>query len=236
MGSVSVVWLLLWAWLIQDSPSKQPLISQAERDLINTSLGSSDKAGHNEPKAPVPWRRIFTSLPFLAILIAHTCSNWGWYTLLIETSFYFKQVHGMDIKENAIASSIPFLTMWFFSMILSKTLDALRGRGKMSTTWARKIATLIASVIPAICLGLLCYKLNTNLSIVLMGIGITSIGGMFCGFLSNHIDIAPNYAGTLMAITNTCATLPGIIMPIFVGAVTHGNVSKCNNSIFTIFG
>lgn len=61
-----------------------------------------------------------------------------------------------------------------------------------------------------------------------MGIGITSIGGMFCGFLSNHIDIAPNYAGTLMAITNTCATLPGIIMPIFVGAVTHGNVSKWN--------
>lgn len=56
--------------------------------------------------------------------------------------------------------------------------------------------------------------------------GITSIGGMFCGFLSNHIDIAPNYAGTLMAITNTAATLPGIIMPIFVGAITHGNVSK----------
>lgn len=48
---------------------------------------------------------------------------------------------------------------------------------------------------------------------------------MFCGFLSNHIDIAPKYAGTLMALTNTVATLPGIIMPIFVGAITHGNVS-----------
>lgn len=57
-------------------------------------------------------------------------------------------------------------------------------------------------------------------------VGVTSIGGMFCGFLSNHIDIAPNYAGTLMAITNTAATLPGIVMPIFVGAVTQGNVSK----------
>lgn len=56
--------------------------------------------------------------------------------------------------------------------------------------------------------------------------GITSIGGMFCGFLSNHIDIAPNYAGTLMAITNTAATLPGIIVPIFVGTITHGNVSE----------
>lgn len=129
----------------------------------------------------------------------------------------------MNIAENATASSIPFLTMWFFSMLLSKTLDIFRGRGKLSTTWARKIATLIASVIPAICLGALCNKLDTTVSIWIMGLGITSIGGMFCGFLSNHIDIAPNYAGTLMAITNTMATLPGIIMPIFVGAVTDGN-------------
>lgn len=48
---------------------------------------------------------------------------------------------------------------------------------------------------------------------------------MFCGFLSNHIDIAPTYAGTLMALTNTAATLPGIIVPFFVSEITHGNVS-----------
>lgn len=226
MGGVCAIWILFWLWLVQDSPSKQPLISQEERDYINTSLGSNDKTGHDEPKAPVPWRRIFTSLPFWAILVAHSCSNWGWYTLLIETSFYFKQVHFMDIKDNAVASSVPFLTMWFFSMTLSKSLDMLRARGKLTTTWARKIATLIASVIPICCLTALCNRFDTSLSIIVMGIGITSIGGMFCGFLSNHIDIAPNYAGTLMAITNTCATLPGIIMPIFVGAVTHGNVSE----------
>lgn len=56
--------------------------------------------------------------------------------------------------------------------------------------------------------------------------GITSIGGMFCGFLSNHIDIAPSYAGTLMALTNTAATIPGIIVPLFVSYMTEGNVSS----------
>lgn len=58
-----------------------------------------------------------------------------------------------------------------------------------------------------------------------MTIGIIAMGGMFSGFLSNHIDIAPNYAGTLVAITNTAATLPGIIVPLFVGFITKGNVS-----------
>lgn len=78
MGYASAIWIFLWVWLVQDSPSKQPLISQEERNYINSSLGSKDISEHEESKAPVPWRRVFTSLPFLAILVAHTCSNWGW--------------------------------------------------------------------------------------------------------------------------------------------------------------
>lgn len=59
-----------------------------------------------------------------------------------------------------------------------------------------------------------------------MSVGIVAMGAMFSGFLSNHIDIAPNFAGTLVALTNTAATLPGIIVPLFVGFVTHGNVRQ----------
>lgn len=64
---------------------------------------------------------------------------------------------------------------------------------------------------------------NRALAVVLMTIGVTCIGGMYCGFLSNHIDIAPNFAGTLVAITNCIATIPGFVVPIFVGKLTHGN-------------
>lgn len=172
MGLASAIWIFLWMWLVADSPNKQPLISQEERSYINASLGSSDKSAENEVKSPVPWRRVFTSLPFLAILVAHTCSNWGWYTLLIETSFYFKQVLHFNIKENAIVSSMPFLTMWFFSMILSKVLDTLRARGAISITLARKIATLFASVVPMICLLALCYiGCARTLAVLLIGVG-----------------------------------------------------------------
>lgn len=224
MGGLSCIWLVLWTFLIQDSPNKQALISQSERDFINNSLSDSG-SDHNAAKPPVPWGKIITSKAFWAILIAHTASNWGWYMLLIELPFYMKQVLKFNIKENAMATAIPFLTMWFFSIFLSKSLDILRTKGIITTTWARKIATLFASVVPAICLLCLCYiECDRGLAVILMGIAITSIGGMFCGFLSNHIDIASNYAGTLVAITNTVATLGGIIVPVFVGQVTHGNV------------
>lgn len=62
-------------------------------------------------------------------------------------------------------------------------------------------------------------------AVILMTIAVTSVGGMFSGFLSNHIDIAPNFAGTLMALTNTVATIPGIVVPIFVGKLLAIDVS-----------
>lgn len=227
MGGLGCIWLFLWLWLAQDTPSKQPLISIEERTMITTSLGGEENPhAHNAPKPPVPWKKVFTSGPFLAILIAHTCNNWGWYMLLIELPFYMKQVLQFNIKENAVVTAVPFLTLWFFSMFISKLLDTLRSKGVITTTNARKIATIISSGVPMCCLFALCFiGCERALAVALMGIAITSIGAMFCGFLSNHIDIAPNYAGTLMALTNTAATLGGIIVPIFVGHITHGNVS-----------
>lgn len=63
------------------------------------------------------------------------------------------------------------------------------------------------------------------IGVVLMTTAITAIGGMFCGFLSNHIDISPNFAGTLMGITNTVATIPGIAVPFVVNELTTHDVS-----------
>ncbi|RZC32966.1 sialin, partial [Asbolus verrucosus] len=240
-GGVSALWLFLWVWLVADTPQKQRLISAEERDFIMTSLGGDTNSSkqvrlnpHLAPSnpaglqkhPPIPWRAVFTSKAFLAILIAHVCSNWGWYLLLIELPQYMKDVLRFKIEANGLLSALPFFVMWIFTMILSKTLDFLMGRGKINTTVARKIATLIASVVPMVCLLVLCFvECNRALAVAMMVVGIMCIGGMFCGFLSNHIDIAPNYAGTLMAITNTAATVPGIVVPIVTAALTESDPS-----------
>ncbi len=36
-------------------------------------------------------------------------------------------------------------------------------------------------------------------------------GFSFAGFAVNHLDIAPKYAGTLLGITNTVGTIPGVV-------------------------
>ena len=46
------------------------------------------------------------------------------------------------------------------------------------------------------------------------------------GFAINHIDIAPRFAGVLMGITNTAATIPGFVGPQLAKALTP-NVRYC---------
>nr|CAI5858870.1 unnamed protein product [Callosobruchus analis] len=146
-GGVSLIWLILWGIFTADTPQSQTFISEEERDYIVKSLNQ----GKEDEKLKMPWKAVLTSPAFLAILIAHTCSNWGWYMVLIELPLYMKSVLNYKISENAVLTALPFLCMWLFSMVFSKTLDTLREKKIISTTAARKTATGCASVVPMIC-------------------------------------------------------------------------------------
>ena len=49
-------------------------------------------------------------------------------------------------------------------------------------------------------------------------------GFVSAGYSINHIDIAPNYAGTLLGITNMSANTMGIVAPYFTGFLITGHV------------
>ncbi|XP_019762059.1 sialin isoform X2 [Dendroctonus ponderosae] len=219
-GGASALWLLLWFFLAADSPATQKKINPEEREFIMKSLNQTEGESSGAHELKMPWKAAMTSPAFLAILVAHTCSNWGWYMVLVELPLYMKTVLKFKLEENSFLTALPFLTMWIFSMIFSKIMDHLRGKNIISTTTARKIATGVASMGPLICFVSLCYLDGQQTGVVLMTLAVTAIGGMFCGFLSNHIDIAPNFAGTLVAVTNTVATIPGIAVPFVVSALT----------------
>lgn len=222
-GALCLIWCTAWWWIVEDSPDKQKrFITSEEKDFILSSLNATgNKSSHG---ASVPWRKVFTSPPFLAILVAHFCSNVGWYMLLTELPNYMNKILKFNLSENAGLSALPFFCMWIFTMGLSKILAIMQEKTWISVTVSRKIGTLFASAVPMLCLiGVSYVGENRFLAVTLMTIGGTCIGGMYCGFLANHIDIAPNYAGTLVSITNFFATIPGLTISVIVGKLTEEN-------------
>lgn len=68
---------------------------------------------------------------------------------------------------------------------------------------------------------------NSYMGVVMLTIGISFIGCVEgAGYIVNHLDIAPRYAGILFGITGTIATIPGVIAPYVVSVLTQ-NVSIC---------
>ncbi|PSN46830.1 Sialin [Blattella germanica] len=191
MGSLPLIWCILWIWLIQDDPIKQQYITEQERSYIVKSIRKTEE----KHKISVPWKDVWTSVPFLVIINAHFCNNTCWYFLLTELPTYMFKVLHFDLENNKLMSSLPYLTLWIFSLALSKCLDFGRSNNKITTTTARKISTAFATLIPAACLIAVNFSSDSYVVAGLMAIAVTAMGAMFTGVLTNHIDIAPEFAG-----------------------------------------
>ena len=85
----------------------------------------------------------------------------------------------------------------------------------------------LGSLLPAIFLVATGYVTCATpyVGVVMLAIAVGFSGFQYGGFLVNHVDIAPRYAGLLFGISNTAATLPGIIAPYTIGKITT-NVSQ----------
>ena len=61
---------------------------------------------------------------------------------------------------------------------------------------------------------------NPYAAVVLLSFGVGFSGFQYSGCMVNHVDIAPPFAGTLFGISNTVATIPGILAPYAIGRIT----------------
>ena len=54
----------------------------------------------------------------------------------------------------------------------------------------------------------------------LLSLGVTISGSAYTGFFVNHMDIAPQFAGTLLGLSNGIAAATGFIAPYTVAVLT----------------
>lgn len=143
--------------------------------------------------------------------------------------------------------------MFIISLLISPISDYLMNKGYITRTVGRKIFNSIGFWIPMVALiGLgYCSKDTVVWAIVLLTIAVGTNAGTYCGFMANHMDLSPNYAGLLMGITNGIANILSILGPLFVGFIVTdqknpvawrfiffitAGIYLVGNAMFVIFG
>ena len=227
-GGASLVWLLFWLLLASDTPASHPLITPAERDYIQAELPAT-----NLVSLPVPWRRIWTSLPFWAVVVANFGNNWCFHLLMTELPLYLSDVfpdYMNSGSKTGLWTAIPYGTMWLTSVLVSFITDYLIRNKILSTAVVRKCSNSLAHMGPTICLLMIVIfvsnsNLMMNFTLAMFTVGVGCMGALYSSWIINTQDIAPNFAGTLLGVTNCIGSIPGFVAPRIAGQIVNSNPS-----------
>lgn len=251
-GSLGAVWWLAWQAVAASSPTASTRISAGEAAFIqaglSTTISASDDeaaaelvteegdgvfapaAASGDPPPSVPWRALLTSRATWAIFISHFCVTWGYFVLLTWLPTYFNQELGFELSASAFFSVLPWLAMFVCANLGGTIADGLLGRGVPVTT-VRKLMQTVGFLGPAAFLTVVAITSDPGAAIAAMtlalGLGSFSQSGVY----ANVSDVAPTYAGVLLGISNTFASLPGII-----GVALTGSILEGTGSWNTVFG
>ena len=134
--------------------------------------------------------------------------------------------------------------MWVFALTCGFLTDKII-RAKpfgLSLTVIRKGMNVIAHGGPGVSLiGLAFTGCDQTLAVFWLCMAVMLNGAIYSGFgvrhslpiknskshcncQVNHVELSPNYAGTLMGITNGAANIGGFLAPYLTGFITDGKV------------
>lgn len=216
-GALGIFWSLIF--LIYYSDLEDGLSSDSI-PLVSTGLPRTKY---------VPWLRFLTLPALWAIYTAHFAMNWTNYIIMNWLPTYLDRTLGAS-PESLSLTALPYLINSLAGISAGHWADFMIQSGT-SVLKVRKVMTVIGLVGPAVFMVCFC-AVNSLLAAILF----ISISMAFCSFnsaghLSNHADIAPNHAGVTFAVSNTIATIPGIM----AGPLTAELVTQSNGRWYPVF-
>ncbi|KAJ7524779.1 hypothetical protein O6H91_17G021200 [Diphasiastrum complanatum] len=217
-GLLGFVWVLVWVSTIYKNPQSHPCIKRNELLYIQqgSEIVKNDMPSKTSGVQLPPFGLLLSKPPTWAIIVAHAMNNWGYFILLSWMPSYFKTVLGVNLKQAAWFSALPWAMMATIGLVAGAASDFLVQTG-VSVTAIRKIMQSVAFIGPSVALLGLNVAQSPKLATTWLtaAVGLTAFGQ--AGFLVNHQDIGPQHAGVLLGMSNTAGTLAAILSTVGTG-------------------
>lgn len=189
-GLVGLLWAILWF------------------ALVGGGRGVADTATADQ--RIIPWRVLLRTPAVWAIITNHFCHNWTLYVLLAWLPSYFKATFGVSLTNAGLLSAAPWLVSFLMVNTAGSLADHLLARG-FGATVVRKLMQVVGLVGPAVFLLLLRDAGSVTAGMLLTCGATGTLAFCTAGFAPNPFDIAPRHADVIWGVSNTFATIPGIV-------------------------
>lgn len=213
IGSVGIIWAIVWYYLFRDNPKDSRFVNKAEREYISPPLTSKEK---RQKKEPIQWRFILKHPVLIANNIAYFAFGYMLFFATLWLPGYFLKQYGLNLKAVGWYLTIPWLAGAVFLKlggILSDYLFKKTGKNRL----ARSHLIWVSQLLAALSFVVVSFTDTLGLSILFLSLGL-GFGLMpQSAFFSINIDVAKERAGSAQGITSGCLSLAGIIAPTLTG-------------------
>lgn len=163
--------------------------------------------------------------------------DWTFFVMSTDLPKFMKEVLGFSVHEIGLYTSLPNLLMLIISILSAFLCDHLIVRNYLTITQARKMFTILgvllknslifiqswmfsfrlsASVPPAIFIVAASYAGCNKAQVVFWFIlALGFMGFYYCSLKIHSLDLSPNYAGSIAALTNGAGSITGVGRFIF---------------------
>lgn len=219
-GLIGVIWGILWMMFAASKPEQLFYIHRSEVEYIaNNNTKKTQQTGISM------WdvKLILSNKHVWAIIINHFCNNWGFYVLLTWLPSYLNKT--FSLAKSGFYGVLPFLAMFIMGTVGGRLADYLINYKsddefydkEKRLTIVRKLMGGVGNTLPAFFLIAIHYVHTANAALACLVLAIGTQGLALSGYGVNHLDISPRCAGLLMGLSNTAATIPGILGVILTG-------------------
>ncbi|THD24036.1 Sodium-dependent phosphate transport protein 1 [Fasciola hepatica] len=213
-GMAGFVWIICWLLFLGDFQH----CSLPEEEL------SSQQSRHG-----VRWYEFILHGPLWAIYVAHFSMNWSSYIVMQWLPTYLVRFLRSK-REDVVLTALPYLSNCIASIAAGHIADHFIQR-QWSVLAVRRLMTCIGLAGPGVLMFLFSSYTTTYSAICVITVCMMLSAFNSAGHLSNHVEVAPGHAGITFAISNTLATIPGILC----GPMTAELVVQSEGRWFPVF-
>jgi len=197
----------IWYLVARNTPRQHPWISKEEIEHIESGLPQPEVQDSDK----LPWRAILTNPHVLAVTFSYFCYGYAAYIFFSWFFIYLKNVRGLNLRDSAYFTMLPFLAMAVCSPVGGWISDRLtKSRGKFV---GRCVLAAVAIGFCAIFIALGTQVESARIASVVLAGGAgalyisqssfwsisADIGGKSAGFVSGFMNMGGQLGGTLTA-------------------------------------
>ncbi len=199
----------IWYLVARDTPRQHPWITKEEINHIEAGLPRSEDDARGRSR--LSWLAIITNRQILAVTFSYFCYGYAAYIFFSWFFIYLNTVRGLNLRNSAYYTMLPFLAMAVCSPLGGWMSDRLtKSRGKRT---GRCILAAVAIGFCAIFIALGTQVESPELASVVLAGGAgalyisqssfwsvsADIGGKSAGFVSGIMNMGGQLGGTLTA-------------------------------------